>query len=162
MLTPDTLLASLSRTLSRDAEQPEAAAALLDAFHPQNPIQAMLAAQAIALHHAAMDCFAGAMETPAEDRSTITRLHRNAASLTRAFAATLRALQRDQAPDQTKPAKQAEAAWQHPCTFHAPPPGRAAVAWGCGPARRERPKDPAPGAPCMDQRPAGTAATTVQ
>jgi hypothetical protein len=37
-----------------------------------------------------------------------------------------------------------------------------AVAWGCGPTWREQPKHPALQAPCMDQRPAGTAATTVQ
>jgi hypothetical protein len=59
----------------------------------------MLAAQAIALHHAAMDCFARAMQTGAEDHATATRLHRNAASLTRAFTATLQTLQRCQAQE---------------------------------------------------------------
>jgi hypothetical protein len=57
----------------------------------------MLAAQAIALHHAAMDCFGRAMETEPDDQVAITRLQRNAASLTRAFTATLRTLQRCQA-----------------------------------------------------------------
>ena len=101
MFTPallQPLLAGVSCTLARGgAQDPEAAAALLEAFHPQTPIQAMLAAQAIALHHAAMDCFGRAMEAEPEDHATATRMQRNAASLTRAFTATLRTLQRCQA-----------------------------------------------------------------
>jgi hypothetical protein len=121
MLTSATLqplLAGLSRTIGRNASDPEAAAALLDSFCPETPIQAMLAAQAIALHHAAMDCFGRAMETEAEDGPTITRLQRNGASLTRAFTATLRTLQRCQA----EAAKEAESAWQDPVQQPAPGP----------------------------------------
>jgi hypothetical protein len=92
------LLTGLARTLSREPQDnPETAAALLDSFHPETPIQAMLAAQAIALHHAAMDCFGRAMQAGEDDEAGITRLQRNAASLTRAFTATLRTLQRCQA-----------------------------------------------------------------
>jgi poly(3-hydroxybutyrate) depolymerase len=100
-LTPSirqTVLAGLSRTLARGEEHDQqTAAALLEAFQPGTPIQAMLAAQAVALHHAAIDCFGRAMQTPEEDGAAITRLQRNGASLTRAFAATLHALQRCQA-----------------------------------------------------------------
>jgi hypothetical protein len=115
MLSPTLLqpfLTSLSHTLVRggDQQDPEAVAALLESFRPETPLQAMLTAQAIALHHAAMDCFGRAMETEADDGPTITRLQRNAASLTRAFTATLRTLQRVQ----TEAGKEAESAWQDP------------------------------------------------
>jgi hypothetical protein len=102
-LTPSilqTLLAGLSRTIARGAADDPAttgtAAALLAAFLPQTPVQAMLAAQAVALHHAAIDCFGRAMQTPEDDGPTITRLQRNGASLTRAFTAALHTLHRCQ------------------------------------------------------------------
>jgi hypothetical protein len=99
-LTPSilqALLAGMSRTLARgEGQDPETAAALLEAFHPGTPIQAMLAAQAVALHHAAIDCFGRAMQTDPEEHTTAARLQRNAASLTRAFTATLHTLQRCQ------------------------------------------------------------------
>jgi hypothetical protein len=113
MLTSATLqplLAGLSRTIGRHVSGPEAGAALLESFCPETPMQAMLAAQAIALHYAAMDCFGRAMETAPDDGATITRLQRNAASLTRAFTATLLTLQRCQA----KAATETECAWQDP------------------------------------------------
>jgi hypothetical protein len=50
---------------------------------------------------------------------------------------------------------------EHPVPL-CPQSAAPAVAWGCGPTWREQPKHPALQAPCMDQRPAGTAATTVQ
>jgi hypothetical protein len=102
-LTPSilqTLLAGLSRTIARgaadDPASAETATALLAAFQPGTPVQAMLAAQAVALHHAAIDCFGRAMQTPEDDGPTITRLQRNGASLTRAFTATLHTLHRCQ------------------------------------------------------------------
>jgi hypothetical protein len=134
MLTP-TLLAGVSRTLARDsAPDPEAVAALLEAFHPQTPVQAMLAAQAIALHHAAMDCFGRAMETDPEDHATATRLQRNAASLTRAFTATLRTLQRCQAGAAREKPMQRETecggAWQDGACGKEFSPGRSGMGAG--------------------------------
>jgi hypothetical protein len=103
ILTPailQTLLTGLSRTIARgaadDPASTETAAALLAAFLPQTPVQAMLAAQAVALHHAAIDCFGRAMQTPEDDSPAISRLQRNGASLTRAFTATLHTLHRCQ------------------------------------------------------------------
>jgi hypothetical protein len=111
MLDP-AFLAGLSRTLARGAQDPEAAAALLESFRPETPIQAMLAAQAIALHHAAMDCFGRAMQAGEDDGAEITRLQRNAASLTRAFTATLHTLQRCQAETAREKSMQREPEWE--------------------------------------------------
>jgi hypothetical protein len=151
MLTPallQPLLAGVSRTLVRDdAQAPEAAAALLEAFHPQTPLQAMLAFQAIALHHAAMDCFARAMEAEPEDHATAARMQRNAASLTRAFTATLRTIQRCQAlpPRGHNSGHDMEDHMQPEPPPHQPEPEPASVRHNAqqDPVQRENPAPPA-------------------
>ncbi len=71
----------------------EAATAALEAFKPADEIEGMLAAQAVAAHFGAMECYRRAMVSgqPAE---VATRLRRDAANLSRTMADMLAALDR--------------------------------------------------------------------
>ena len=71
----------------------ESARQALMSFVPSEPVEAMLAAQAVAAHTAAMECIRRSMIT-FESESTCVRLRANAASLMRSFNATLRQLER--------------------------------------------------------------------
>ncbi|HEX5328494.1 MAG TPA: hypothetical protein VFW75_17700 [Acetobacteraceae bacterium] len=100
------LLDSLAETLPRaepDTEQAraarrQAARLALEAMHPAEPLAAMLAAQAIAAHHAIMDGFRRAMQ-PELPPAVAARLRANATSLARMMQVTLRTLQARQAPE---------------------------------------------------------------
>ncbi|RYC31388.1 hypothetical protein D3273_13445 [Lichenibacterium minor] len=95
----------LNRTLGtlsdvRKAEDKEARAALvgltmdsLAAFAPKNPVEGMIAAQAVALHQASMECLRRAMipEQPAE---VAAKLRKDGANLGRGFTDMLDALAR--------------------------------------------------------------------
>jgi hypothetical protein len=157
ILTPailQTLLTGLSRTIARgaadDPASTETAAALLAAFLPQTPVQAMLAAQAVALHHAAIDCFGRAMQTPEDDSPAISRLQRNGASLTRAFTATLHTLHRCQlAAAQAAEAEQEDLLQREEAAPPAPqPPGAHQDGWE-HPLQREDALDASPIVPAQ-------------
>ncbi len=95
----------LNRTLNtlsdvRKAEDKEARAALvgltmdsLAAFAPKDPVEGMIAAQAVALHQASMECLRRAMipEQPAE---IAAKLRKDGANLGRGFTDMLDALAR--------------------------------------------------------------------
>jgi hypothetical protein len=98
----DDLLRMLFAALYReDPEDPTdhdltkwgAALTSLEAFQPRTPIEAMLAAQTIATHHAIMECYARCMEPGAQEPICI-KLRGNAASLTRSMEIDLRMLTR--------------------------------------------------------------------
>ena len=67
------------------------------ALQPQNAFQAMLAAQAVAAHHAVMDNLKRAAQ-PDLAPAMAARLRANAASVARMMQATIRTLQKQQAP----------------------------------------------------------------
>jgi len=78
------------------AARAEAAAAAMAAVHgfaPRDPVEGMMAAQAVALHHAAMACFGRAM-LPGQSAEVMERLHRQGASLCRAMAEMAEAIDR--------------------------------------------------------------------
>jgi hypothetical protein len=90
---------------TRAAHRETARLALL-ALQPQNAFQAMLAAQAIAAHHAVMDNLRRAAQ-PDLAPSMAARLRANAASVARVMQATIRSLQKQQPPaDAPRPAAQ--------------------------------------------------------
>jgi hypothetical protein len=67
------------------------------ALRPRNPMEAMLAAEAIAAHHVIMDCFRIAL-SPETEPAAAARARSNAATLSRIRLATLRALEKQKAP----------------------------------------------------------------
>ncbi len=95
----------LNRTLGtlsdvRKAEDKEARAALvgltmdsLSAFAPKDPVEGMIAAQAVALHHASMECLRRAMipEQPAE---IAAKLRKDGTNMSRAMVDMVEALAR--------------------------------------------------------------------
>jgi hypothetical protein len=81
-----------------------AAFVMLNALAPADPLQAMLASQAVALHYAAMACFRRACETETAPDPQTPRLHHSAVRLINAFAATIQRLHALQAPAQQPPA----------------------------------------------------------
>jgi len=92
---------ALTETLRIEDKDPDtaktnrlvAAQKALLSFVPSEPTEAMLAAQAVAAHTAAMECIRRSMIT-FESESTCVRPRANAASLMRSFNATLRQLER--------------------------------------------------------------------
>jgi hypothetical protein len=75
--------------------QRHAAKLALLALNPADPFQAMLAAQAVAVHYAIMDAFRHASQ-PDLAPAMATRLRANAASLSRMMRSTLRLLRESQ------------------------------------------------------------------
>jgi len=71
----------------------QTAAAALRAFKPTDEIEGMLAAQAVAAHHGAMECYRRAM-LPDQPSETATKLRKDAANLSRTMADMLGALDR--------------------------------------------------------------------
>lgn len=71
----------------------DSALTAMEAFQPRTAIEAMLAAQAIAAHHAIMECHARCMHAETTE-ATAVRLRSNAAGLTRAMDTTMRMLER--------------------------------------------------------------------
>jgi hypothetical protein len=97
----DQLLKSVGAALLLPANtSPEArksaitgALAAVHAFGPKDAVEGMLAAQAVALHHAAMECFRRAM-IPDQPGEAAARLRRDAANLSRAMADMAEAIDR--------------------------------------------------------------------
>jgi hypothetical protein len=80
----------------RDAEVSRAvgaAAAALEAFKPTDEIEGMLAAQAVALHFQAMECFRRAM-LPEQLSETTSKLRRDGVNLARGVTDMMEALNR--------------------------------------------------------------------
>ncbi len=97
----DTIVAAIP-TAPEDTDQlcatrRQAARLALLALQPQNAFQAMLAAQAIAAHHAVMDNLKRAAQ-PDLAPAMAARLRANAASVARMMQATVRCLQKQQTP----------------------------------------------------------------
>ncbi len=67
--------------------------AALKAFKPADAIEGMLAAQAVALHHAAMECFRRAMH-PEQPSAIASKLRKDGANLARGMTDMLEALDR--------------------------------------------------------------------
>lgn len=61
-----------------------AALSAVQGFAPRDPVEGMMAAQAVALHHAAMECFRRAM-IPGQSFEVADRLRRQGANLSRAM-----------------------------------------------------------------------------
>ena len=97
----DDLMRALAETLRIEDKDPDtakmnrlvAAQNALLAFVPSEPTEAMLAAQLVAAHHAAMDCLKMAMR-PFQPPETVVRLRSSAHSMIRAQTHLLRALER--------------------------------------------------------------------
>ena len=70
-----------------------AALSAVQGFAPRDPVEGMMAAQAVALHHAAMECFRRAM-IPAQPFEVADRLRRQGANLSRAMAEMAEAIDR--------------------------------------------------------------------
>jgi hypothetical protein len=82
-----------------------AAFVILNSLAPTDPLQAMLASQAVALHYAAMACFRRANETETAPDPQTPRLHHSAVRLINTFAATIHRLQTLQTPEPHPPAR---------------------------------------------------------
>jgi hypothetical protein len=89
----DTVLATLRVTPAEGAKRVAAAAAALAAFKPTNEVEAMLAGQAVALHHGAMECLRRAM-LPDQHPDTASKLRKDGANLARGMTDMLDALDR--------------------------------------------------------------------
>jgi hypothetical protein len=70
-----------------------AVCAALAAFRPTDEVEGMIASQAVALHHAAMECFRRAM-IPDQHPDVASRLRKDGANLTRAMTDMVDALDR--------------------------------------------------------------------
>lgn len=96
----DDLVAAVPRSSDSGTESPFAGGATLvsevDALHPRDLEETILATQVLAAHHSAMACFrAAAQHDPASKEAS--RLRRDALTLQRAMAAVLRTLHKSQA-----------------------------------------------------------------
>lgn len=70
-----------------------AAASAMRGFAPKNEVEGMMAAQAVALHHAAMECARRAM-LPDQPSDAAARLRKDAANLSRAMVDMAEAIER--------------------------------------------------------------------
>lgn len=70
-----------------------AALAAMLAFKPRDEVEGMMAAQAVALHHAAMECLRRAMH-PEQPSEAAAKLRRDAANLTRSMVEMAEAIER--------------------------------------------------------------------
>jgi hypothetical protein len=67
--------------------------AALQAFKPRDAIEGMMAAQAVAAHHTAMECLRRACQ-PGESSEVASRLRRDAAAMSQGFVTLVAALER--------------------------------------------------------------------
>jgi hypothetical protein len=74
-------------------ELAQAAMSALKAFHPNDEIEGMLAAQAVALHLGAVECFRRSM-IPSQPSDLASRLRRDGANLSRTMVEMLEAIDR--------------------------------------------------------------------
>jgi hypothetical protein len=90
----EAVLATLRTTNPADAaKRVAAAAAAVAAFKPTDEIEAMLAGQAVAMHHMAMECFRRAI-LPDQHPDTASKLRRDGANLCRGVVDMVDALDR--------------------------------------------------------------------
>jgi hypothetical protein len=96
----ETLLGSVLATIHTSTNDPQAgtnriaaAAAALAAFKPNDEIEGMLAGQAVAMHHGAMECLRRAM-LPDQHPDTASKLRKDGANLARGMTDMLDALDR--------------------------------------------------------------------
>ncbi|HEY1934357.1 MAG TPA: hypothetical protein VGG99_20300 [Acetobacteraceae bacterium] len=131
-------LATLTPPGEDNAEQQQsrdqAVAEMLEAMHPGDAVQAMIASQAVALHHGAMGCYRWSMQTEAAGIGAV-RLRRDAMAMTRTMIFATRELQRMQ---------DREAAAAHPAGRPAPGPAGAVPGSAPSPLAAEPQHDPAP------------------
>ena len=73
-----------------------AALTMLEAFHPRDHLECMMAAQGVSLHHAMMNCLDQAT-LPDVKRAEVFKYHANAVQLARAFSTLLHDIERRQA-----------------------------------------------------------------
>ena len=94
----DVLLKSTVATVANNdpdavAQRVVAVSAALAAFKPTDEIEGMIAAQAVALHHAAMECLRRAM-LPGQPSEVASKLRKDAANMARAMTDMLDAMDR--------------------------------------------------------------------
>jgi hypothetical protein len=96
----ETLLGSVLATIHTSTNNPQAgttriaaAAVALAAFKPADEVEAMLAAQAVAMHHMALECLRRS-GLPGQDADLTSKLRKDAANLARAMTDMLDALDR--------------------------------------------------------------------
>jgi hypothetical protein len=94
----ETLLNEVLSTIRTSSSDPEAAAkriaaAALAAFKPADEVEAMLAGQAVAMHHMGLECFRRAM-LPDQHPDTASKLRRDGANLCRGMVDMLDGLDR--------------------------------------------------------------------
>jgi hypothetical protein len=91
----ETVMATVPPTNNPDAgpNRIAAAATALAAFKPADEIEAMISGQAVALHHAALECLRRAM-LPDQHPDVASKLRRDAANLARGMTDMLEALDR--------------------------------------------------------------------
>ncbi len=128
--------------------QAAAALTMLEAFHPRDQLECMIAAQGVACHATIMDCFRRAMDPEAGFAETV-KSRSNAAQLIRTFSALLAHMERRQAkPLPPRPSPDGAP--------DEPPPGVGGP--DTAPPRKSRAKKPLPptAAPADDACPAPT------
>jgi len=128
------LLQNLARTLPVNAETDpegfaeewEAARELFWSMQPRNPVEAALAARAVACHYRGIDMFARAAQPGISDEKA-QRLSANALAAERSFDAALRSLEKRQGKPlpATLPDADAETIRNEPPTQRAPAPPQA-------------------------------------
>ena len=94
---------------------------LFETLQPRNAVEAMLAARAIAAHHACMDNFIRAAR-PGMSDTTVIRLRGNALAAGRSFDAVLRGLRKPRGQEVVEPAKPGVADRPRPAAQPAPRP----------------------------------------
>jgi hypothetical protein len=87
----DTMRLRANDEPERQAMRRKAAVAAVAALNQQDPVGMMFAAHAVASHHAVMECFRRAM-LATTDSAAATRMHRNAALVSRMMADTVKGL----------------------------------------------------------------------
>jgi hypothetical protein len=96
-----------------EADRSEAARVLFEALRPRNPVQAALAARAVAAHHASMDIYVRAARPGTSDEKAI-RLRNSALAASRSFDTSLSTLEKRQSKPSPAPQDNAEAATDTP------------------------------------------------
>ena len=120
--------------------QVAASLTMLEAFHPRNHLECMLAAQGVACHTTLMHCLHLAMHPDTEFAQGV-KLRANAAQLSRVFSTLLRDLEHRQVkPLPPRPPSGGEPASQPPPGPKASPAPAPAPAPGAAPARKIRAK----------------------
>ena len=99
-MTLDTMRVRENEAPAHLAARRAAVATALDALQARNPIEQMYAANAVASHHATMECLRRAM-CATDNADVASRMHRNAVLLRRMMADAVKDLEHRQAPPAT-------------------------------------------------------------